>query len=137
MTRTTSTHTFALLEVTPAAFEEVRGKLEDAGYTHAFHRIDDRAAVDMHGIALTSRETVREFPARSRRELWQLVRDEIGFGVTVVPDEDGLLGGSCTELLEEHAKRLAELRSILQEPQGDDWNERLRRAAYAVVAGTG
>lgn len=46
------TRTFALLEVSAPAFTEVSGKLRDAGYDHAFHVVDERDVVDMHGIAL-------------------------------------------------------------------------------------
>lgn len=44
-----NTYTFAELEVSPAAYDEIKGKLEQAGYGHAF--IED--AIDMHGIGLT------------------------------------------------------------------------------------
>ena len=47
MTRTT--HTYAELEVSPEAYDEIRSKLEAAGYTHAF--MED-GAIDMHGIGL-------------------------------------------------------------------------------------
>lgn len=46
MTRTT--HTYAVLEVTPMAFVEVKRLLAAAGYDHAF----DGDVIDMHGIAL-------------------------------------------------------------------------------------
>lgn len=42
------THTFAVLEVTPMAFVEIRARLEKAGYDHAFHG----DTIDMHGIGL-------------------------------------------------------------------------------------
>lgn len=42
-------HTYALLEVSSAAYDEVRAKLSEAGYSHAFA---DDGAIDMHGIAL-------------------------------------------------------------------------------------
>lgn len=42
------THTYATLEVSAEAYDEIKRKLEDAGYQHAF--ID--GAIDMHGIAL-------------------------------------------------------------------------------------
>lgn len=45
-------HTYALLEVSPEAFEEIRAKLEAAGYDHAFQEDDGRPVIDMHGIAL-------------------------------------------------------------------------------------
>lgn len=46
-----TTHTYAILEVSAAAYEEIRALLEAAGYQHAFH--DD--VIDMHGIALQAR----------------------------------------------------------------------------------
>lgn len=42
------THTYVILQVTARAYAEIRGKLEQAGYNHAFH--DD--VVDLHGIAI-------------------------------------------------------------------------------------
>lgn len=42
------TYTYAVLDVSREAYDEIRGKLEAAGYQHAFH--DD--LIDMHGIAL-------------------------------------------------------------------------------------
>lgn len=48
--RLTGTHTFATLEITPLAYDEIRSKLSDADYQHAFI---DRGTVDMHGIGVT------------------------------------------------------------------------------------
>ena len=52
------TYTYAVLEISEAAWAEIAGKLREAGYDHAFH--DEfgeaerhRVLVDMHGIALT------------------------------------------------------------------------------------
>jgi len=42
------THTYALLEVSPATFEEIRQKLVDAGY----EQVHD-GQIDMNGLALT------------------------------------------------------------------------------------
>lgn len=50
------TRTFALLEVAPSMFDEVRAKLEGAGYDHAFHEHDGRSVIDMHGLALVAGE---------------------------------------------------------------------------------
>jgi hypothetical protein len=50
--RLTSTHTFATLEVSAAAYDEIKAKLVEAEYQHAF--IDD--AIDMHGIGLVKAE---------------------------------------------------------------------------------
>jgi hypothetical protein len=43
-------HTYSVLEISLAAFDEIKRKLEEAEYHHAFH--DD--LIDMHGIALKS-----------------------------------------------------------------------------------
>lgn len=45
------TYTFALLEISQTAFDEIANKLTDAGYTHAFS--DGGKVIDMHGIGLT------------------------------------------------------------------------------------
>jgi len=42
------THTYAILEVSGACWDEIAGKLSDAGYKHSF----DGDVIDMHGIAL-------------------------------------------------------------------------------------
>lgn len=42
-------HTYATLEVSADAYDEIRKKLEAAGYRHAFH---EDGLIDMHGIAL-------------------------------------------------------------------------------------
>lgn len=47
------THTFAELELTPIAYDEIRAKLTEAQYQHAFI---DRATIDMHGIGVTRGE---------------------------------------------------------------------------------
>jgi len=44
------TRTYALLEVSAAAHDEIAAKLRGAGYDHAF---GDEGEIDMHGIALT------------------------------------------------------------------------------------
>lgn len=49
-----STHTFAKLPVSAAAFDEIAGKLREADYGHCF--VDD--VIDMHGIALQKDESV-------------------------------------------------------------------------------
>lgn len=43
-----STHTSAILEISPEAYAEIAGKLKKAGYSHAF----DGETIDMHAIAL-------------------------------------------------------------------------------------
>lgn len=44
------TYTYVVLEISDAAYREIKQKLTDAGYEHAFH--DD--VIDMHGIAVQS-----------------------------------------------------------------------------------
>ncbi|MEX0741485.1 MAG: hypothetical protein WD079_01725, partial [Phycisphaeraceae bacterium] len=45
----THTYTYAALEVSAAAYDEIAEKLRAAEYDHAFH---DDGLIDMHGIAL-------------------------------------------------------------------------------------
>lgn len=52
------THTFAELELSPAAYDEIAAKLKEAGYDHAFireirHGVEVSATIDMHGIGVT------------------------------------------------------------------------------------
>ena len=49
-----STYTYAVLEVSQAAFDEIRALLKDAGYHGAFQKDDGAEVIDMHGIALKS-----------------------------------------------------------------------------------
>lgn len=49
------THSYALLPVSKAAYDEIACKLRDVGYGHA---INDAGEIDMHGIALELDETV-------------------------------------------------------------------------------
>jgi hypothetical protein len=43
-------HTYAILELSKAAVDEIRKKLADNGYDHAFH---GDWIIDMHGIAVS------------------------------------------------------------------------------------
>ena len=51
---TRSTYTYAILEVSAAAYQEIRKKLAEAGYGDQFHKDDGAECIDMHGIALKS-----------------------------------------------------------------------------------
>lgn len=51
----TSTHTYAVLKVSQSTYNEIREKLQTAGYDHAFHR---DSIIDMHGIAIQEDETI-------------------------------------------------------------------------------
>lgn len=47
------TYTYVLMEVTKSTYEEVKKKLEEAGYWQALHKDrEDGIILDMHGIAL-------------------------------------------------------------------------------------
>lgn len=50
------THTFAVLDLSKEAFAEIRHKLKQAGYEHAFIEQDGRLVIDMHGIAVAQDE---------------------------------------------------------------------------------
>jgi hypothetical protein len=51
------THTYALLDVSPAVYDEVRAKLAAGGYEDQFHHDgEDPEVIDMHGIALRRAE---------------------------------------------------------------------------------
>lgn len=46
------TYTYAILDISAAAYEEIREKLEAAGHGQAVHDHGDYEVLDMHGIAL-------------------------------------------------------------------------------------
>lgn len=54
MSKTRTTYTYAILELSDAAFQEIKQKLEEAGYQDQFHEDEGRIAIDMHGIAVAS-----------------------------------------------------------------------------------
>ena len=58
------THTYVVLELSPAAYDEIAGKLKAAAYDHAF---GDDGEIDMHGIAV-KREPETMLDARDRRD---------------------------------------------------------------------
>lgn len=53
-----TTHTFAVLEVSRSTFEEIKKKLNDAGYDHAMigGGKGGRLTIDMHGIGLECKD---------------------------------------------------------------------------------
>ena len=57
--RYTSTHTYAILKISPEAYREIRILLDEAGYSDQFlegSRGDE--LIDMHGLALQARSQV-------------------------------------------------------------------------------
>ena len=59
------THTYAVLKVTALAYKEIRAKLEQAGYGHAFNG----DTVDMHGIAIEAEHLDGTMDANTTIEL--------------------------------------------------------------------
>jgi hypothetical protein len=86
-----TSHTYAVLEVSDTAYQEVAAKLRAAGYHHVF--IDD-GKIDMHGIALAvatltdKQEALRrkhgtpdQFAAACQRALGDISLDEMNAAV--------------------------------------------------------
>lgn len=48
--RLTSTHTYVIMELSPAAYDEIAQKMREAGYDHVF---GEDGEIDMYGIAVT------------------------------------------------------------------------------------
>jgi len=58
-TRIRTTYTMVKLELSPAAYEEIKAKLEEAGYQHTFlEDFDGGEAIDMTHIAVAPEEEV-------------------------------------------------------------------------------
>ncbi len=64
--RSTYTYTYAELEVSDEVYNEIAGKLREAGYSHAFMAREDGNGytIDMHGIGL-----IRHLPYIDERQL--------------------------------------------------------------------
>lgn len=48
-----STHSFTVLDLSPAAFDEIKSKLLAAGYNHVFVQVSDKLVIDMNGLAVS------------------------------------------------------------------------------------
>lgn len=71
-------HTYALLELTPSAFEEIYEKLKLAGYGHAFIKKRGEATViDMHGIGVSANKSSVPQPHTMSRLWSDVLRDII------------------------------------------------------------
>jgi hypothetical protein len=68
MTKLAQSYTYALMEVSGPAYDEIAAKMREAGYGDAFHVEGSRYAIDMHGIALI-RSDRRRNPERRRHDL--------------------------------------------------------------------
>jgi hypothetical protein len=64
------THTYALLEISAPAYDEIAAKFRDAGYTHAF---GEEGEIDMDGVAVIREE------AEPTRDPLALVRGYLHF----------------------------------------------------------
>lgn len=51
-----ATHTFAILELSSAAYKEIEEKLKAAGYEDQFLTDGGKIVIDMHGIAVSQEE---------------------------------------------------------------------------------
>jgi hypothetical protein len=51
------THTYVILELSKKSFEEIKKKLSDAGYQHAFDEQDGQLVIDMHGLAVKTEKS--------------------------------------------------------------------------------
>lgn len=48
----TATHTYTVLVISRAAFDEIRARLTESGYPDLHQDADFGAVIDMHGLAL-------------------------------------------------------------------------------------
>lgn len=84
-----STHTYVILELSPAAHAEIMQKMRMAGYQHAI----EGGTIDMHGIAVET-----EMPPNGHTRVTSALRDappELA-GVTV--DGNGQLHGATDDI---------------------------------------
>lgn len=72
------THTYALLEVSEACWNEIATKLREADYRHAF---GDDGEIDMHGIAL-----VQPPPREQKEPKWVMETDAAGVPIGRRPE---------------------------------------------------
>ena len=49
-------YTYVILGISRVAYEEIYALLDQAGYSQAFHGIDDYTVIDMHGIAVRAKK---------------------------------------------------------------------------------
>lgn len=56
----TETRTYARLELSQAAYDEIKIKLKAAGYSHAFTK---NGVIDMHGIGVAQKLVLKTSPA--------------------------------------------------------------------------
>lgn len=79
-----STHTYSNLAISPAAYAEIRSKLEAAGYDHVFMKNGD---IDMSGIGLSAEETKTPEKEKLWHFHWQNLNEK----------KDGMTGSGLRE----------------------------------------
>lgn len=79
-----STHTYVVMELSPAAHAEIKAKMLAAGYGHAI----DGEAIDMHGIAVEPDGSLAEAQAEIKRRTGLTVNLTSRHGI--VDREDGI-----------------------------------------------
>lgn len=99
-----TTHTYSVLEVSPEAYHEIRRKLADAGYEHAFDSavVDWAEVMDIHGIALAAEPDGSLDAWRAFREaglLWWVNRilHLFGWAIVLTVEEDGSVSAARPE----------------------------------------
>ena len=60
------TYTYVILEISKAAYVEIKDKLHKAGYDHTFHEDEGRIVIDMAGIALAAEVVPNETKRKTR-----------------------------------------------------------------------
>jgi hypothetical protein len=100
------THTYALLEVLPSTFHDVRKRLEQADYGHAFH--DN--AIDMHGIALTE---IKRPPYEGENLYAKINRGDFDFPVDNAGEVD-------TTIMESFKRAALHRTGLIDHPKADE-----------------
>lgn len=92
---TRATHTFATLELSAAAYQEIAEKFRAAGYNHAF--MED-GAIDMHGVAVVPAANTELSPTdRAAAGLPPGHRINDPESIRLLNDIGGLLGAAFKE----------------------------------------
>jgi len=83
------THTYALLEVSPAVYDEIAAKLREAGYEQAF---GDNGELDMHGIAIVRSPTAKAIMTIEWRKRPTIMDGEVITFSTDFDEAEGIFG---------------------------------------------
>ena len=87
------THTFATLEVSRQAYDEVAGLLREADYAHCFIDEGDPAGpIDMHGIALVPKDDRQSAFNDYMNRIGYAVPPDVPGSASLQLDEQGFLG---------------------------------------------